>query len=67
MGISFLLLIVGLCWAQYNPNTLLGRTSVVHLFEWRWANIALECERYLAPYGGVQVCLFRSVGNKIST
>ncbi len=23
----------------------------VHLFEWRWADIALECERYLGPNG----------------
>ncbi|NWX87283.1 AMYP amylase, partial [Nothoprocta ornata] len=47
----------GLCGAQYNANTQPGRTSIVHLFEWRWADIALECERYLAPYGfgGVQV------------
>ncbi|XP_010122496.1 PREDICTED: pancreatic alpha-amylase-like, partial [Chlamydotis macqueenii] len=57
MGISFLLLIIGVCWAQHNPNTLPGRTSIVHLFEWRWADIALECERYLAPngFGGVQI------------
>ncbi|XP_009581490.1 PREDICTED: pancreatic alpha-amylase-like, partial [Fulmarus glacialis] len=57
MGIYFLLLIVGVCWAQYNPNTLSGRTSIVHLFEWRWADIALECERCLAPngFGGVQI------------
>lgn len=29
----------------------------MHLFEWRWADIALECERYLAPngFGGVQI------------
>ncbi|TRZ18224.1 hypothetical protein HGM15179_008890 [Zosterops borbonicus] len=48
---------VGLCWGQYNPNTLAKRTSIVHLFEWRWQDIALECERYLAPngFGGVQV------------
>ncbi|NWS98909.1 AMYP amylase, partial [Mionectes macconnelli] len=47
----------GFCWGQYNPNTLAKRTSIVHLFEWRWADIALECERYLAPngFGGVQV------------
>ena len=69
MGIYFLLLIVGFCWAQYNPNTLSGKTSIVHLFEWRWVDIALECERYLAPngFGGVQVCLFLSVGSKIAT
>uniref|UniRef100_A0A2K6A3V0 Alpha-amylase n=1 Tax=Mandrillus leucophaeus TaxID=9568 RepID=A0A2K6A3V0_MANLE len=52
-----LLLTIGFCWAQYSPNTQQGRTSIVHLFEWRWADIALECERYLAPkgFGGVQV------------
>nr|XP_021410410.1 pancreatic alpha-amylase [Lonchura striata domestica] len=57
MGIYFLLLVVGLCWGQYNPNTLPKRTSIVHLFEWRWQDIAQECERYLAPngFGGVQI------------
>ncbi len=51
--------LVGLCLAQHNPNTKHNRTTIVHLFEWRWADIAEECERYLAPngYGGVQVCL----------
>nr|XP_020037795.1 pancreatic alpha-amylase-like isoform X3 [Castor canadensis] len=48
---------IGLSWAQYDPQTQQGRTSIVHLFEWRWVDIAKECERYLAPngYGGVQV------------
>ncbi|XP_059710394.1 pancreatic alpha-amylase-like [Haemorhous mexicanus] len=52
-----LLAAAGLCWGQYNPNTLPKRTSIVHLFEWRWKDIAEECERYLAPhgFGGVQV------------
>lgn len=29
----------------------------MHLFEWKWADIANECERFLAPngYAGVQV------------
>nr|XP_004659122.2 pancreatic alpha-amylase isoform X1 [Jaculus jaculus] len=55
----FLLLLsaLGLCWAQYSPHTQDGRTSMVHLFEWRWVDIAKECERYLGPkgFGGVQV------------
>uniref|UniRef100_A0A2K5TT32 Alpha-amylase n=1 Tax=Macaca fascicularis TaxID=9541 RepID=A0A2K5TT32_MACFA len=57
MKFFLLLLTIGFCWAQYSPNTQQGRTSIVHLFEWRWADIALECERYLAPkgFGGVQV------------
>ncbi|XP_053806670.1 pancreatic alpha-amylase [Vidua chalybeata] len=52
-----LLAAAGLCWGQYNPNTFPKRTSIVHLFEWRWQDIAQECERYLAPngFGGVQV------------
>ncbi|CAB3261279.1 unnamed protein product [Arctia plantaginis] len=34
-----------------------GRTTMVHLFEWKWKDIAAECERFLGPkgYGGVQV------------
>ncbi|XP_025020264.1 pancreatic alpha-amylase-like isoform X2 [Python bivittatus] len=57
MWILILLAALELCWAQYSPNTLPGRTSIVHLFEWRWNDIALECERYLAPngFGGVQI------------
>ncbi|XP_066479643.1 pancreatic alpha-amylase-like isoform X1 [Tiliqua scincoides] len=57
---SLLLLLLaafGLCWTQYKTNPKPLRTSIVHLFEWRWADVALECERYLAPNGfaGVQV------------
>lgn len=62
---KFLLLLsaLGFCWAQYAPNTKPGRTSIVHLFEWRWADIALECERYLGPkgFGGVQVGMAHGV------
>ena len=34
-----------------------GRQVIVHLFEWKWTDIAAECERYLGPKGfcGVQV------------
>ncbi|KAK7085110.1 alpha-amylase [Halocaridina rubra] len=28
-----------------------GRQTLVHLFEWRWEDIANECETFLAPYG----------------
>lgn len=37
--------------AQFNPNWASGRTAIVHLFEWRWADIASECENFLAPQG----------------
>lgn len=43
-----------------DPNFAPGRSVMVHLFEWKWSDIALECERFLGPkgYGGVQVCAF---------
>lgn len=42
---------------QHDPHFVDDRTTLVHLFEWRWEDIALECERFLGPYGygGVQV------------
>lgn len=38
---------------QYKPN----RSVIVHLFEWKFTDIADECEVFLAPhgFGGVQV------------
>ena len=41
----------------HNPNYVPNRSVMVHLFEWKWNDIADECERYLAPNGfaGVQV------------
>jgi len=52
-----LLGLVALTSAQHNPHFQTGRTGIVHLFEWKWADIAAECERFLAPNGfaGVQV------------
>jgi len=50
--------VVGVVVGQHNnPHFTGNRTVMVHLFEWRWEDIALECERFLAPqgYGGVQV------------
>lgn len=34
-----------------------GKQVIVHLFNWKWTDIALECERFLGPKGfcGVQV------------
>lgn len=43
--------------AQFYPNQWSERSAIVHLFEWKWNDIADECERFLAPngYAGVQV------------
>lgn len=63
MKLLILATLIGLSLAQFNPNTKSGRTAIVHLFEWRWADIAAECERYLGPngFGGVQVFLNTSL------
>ncbi|KZS14665.1 Alpha-amylase 1 [Daphnia magna] len=49
-------LIVGSVVGQYDPNCD-GKTVIVHLFEWKWSDIAAECERFLGPAGycGFQV------------
>jgi len=41
----------------YDPQTWPDRSGIVHLFEWKWLDIARECEEFLAPkgYAAVQV------------
>lgn len=43
--------------AQFDPHFLPGRTAIVHLFEWKWDDVARECTDFLGPkgVGGVQV------------
>lgn len=43
--------------AQHNPNFAEGHNGIIHLFEWKFKDIALECERFFSryKYGGVQV------------
>lgn len=43
--------------SQHNPHFTLNHNGIVHLFEWKWNDVADECENFLAPrgYGGVQV------------
>lgn len=46
----------------YHHHHLHGdRNGIVHLFEWKWDDIANECEQFLGPngYGGVQVRFHR--------
>ncbi|CAB3261281.1 unnamed protein product [Arctia plantaginis] len=52
-----LMLAVGLTLGYKNPHYAPGRTTMVHLFEWKWDDIAVECERWLGPrgFGGVQI------------
>ncbi|ESP02089.1 hypothetical protein LOTGIDRAFT_60689, partial [Lottia gigantea] len=39
-----------------DPHCDSGRSAITHLFEWKWSDVAKECERFLGPYGycGVQ-------------
>lgn len=48
---------VTLSLAQFDPHWWDSRSGIVHLFEWKWSDIAKECETFLAPngYAGVQV------------
>lgn len=62
-------IILPLCFIQFvkasknsniqhnNPHFVQGRSAIVHLFEWKWLDVANECENFLAPngFGGVQV------------
>ncbi|XP_077256834.1 alpha-amylase 4N-like [Temnothorax americanus] len=43
--------------AQKELHYVPGHDGMVHLFEWKWHDIADECERFLGPmgFGGVQV------------
>lgn len=56
-----LILVAVLCvnavLAQHDPHFEDGRNTIVHLFEWKWSDIANECENFLSKkaYAGVQV------------
>ena len=45
MEFWILLALIGAVSAQWDPNTHYNRQAIVHLFEWKWADIAAECER----------------------
>lgn len=61
--LKFTLLVLALAKAargHKEPYFVDNRTTMVHLFEWTWPEIARECEEFLGPqgYGGVQVNTF---------
>lgn len=56
--LAFIVLgLITLVRAQFDTNQWSNRSGIVHLFEWKWNDVADECERFLAPkgYAGVQV------------
>ncbi|KAI8436619.1 hypothetical protein MSG28_010127 [Choristoneura fumiferana] len=56
MRVILLMLGLSLAAAYKNPQYASGRSTMVHLFEWKWDDIAAECERFLGPmgFGGIQ-------------
>lgn len=57
IGIAFVFLGCTVIEAQHNPYFMPNRTGIVQLFEWKFGDIAKECEEFLGPngYAGVQV------------
>ncbi|XP_063536174.1 alpha-amylase-related protein-like [Cydia strobilella] len=57
LRIAVLLVGLGQTLAYKNPYYAEGHSTMVHLFEWKWDDIADECERFLGPkgYGGIQI------------
>lgn len=58
--LTILLTCVALVAAQKDTHILPNRSTIVHFFEWKWNDIAKECENFLSHkgYGGVQVIIF---------
>lgn len=54
-----LLPLILLVTAQHNLNQLESRSVIAQMFEWKFDDIAGECERFLGPkgYGAVQVSI----------
>ncbi|XP_059153132.1 alpha-amylase-like [Physella acuta] len=50
-----------------DPHCIGGRDSIVHLFEWKWNDIAAECERFLGPYGFCAVQTSPANENRVVT
>lgn len=55
--VAIITTLAALTSGQFDPNFAANRNVIVHLFEWKWNDIAAECERFLGPngFGGVQV------------
>lgn len=53
----FLLQIFGLVFGQFDPYFIGNRSVLIQMHEWRFEDIANECENFLGPmgYGGVQL------------
>lgn len=56
VGGLLILVLIQSAFGQFDPHFIGNRQGIVHLFEWKWLDIAQECEEFLGPkgYGGVQ-------------
>lgn len=54
---SILFITIAAVNAQFVTHFYPNHSTIVHLFEWKWNDIAKECEEFLGPngYGGVQL------------
>ncbi|XP_059608181.1 alpha-amylase A-like [Phlebotomus argentipes] len=50
-------ILIGLAQGQFDPNYVPDRNVIVHLFQWKYTDIANECENFLGPNGfaGIQI------------
>lgn len=64
--VVFISLAFFVIYAQHNPNFKYPRRAIVQLFEWKFVDIARECETFLGPnnFGGVQVKLTSTSSKK---
>lgn len=55
--VAALLALASVVHGQYDLHAWPDRSAIVHLFEWKWDDVARECEDYLAPnhFAGIQV------------
>lgn len=57
LSLFVILNVIIYCNTKQLTHQLPNRSTIVHLFEWKWKDVAEECERFLAPkgFGGVQI------------
>ena len=60
LTLCVLALLCATAYAQHTTHWWDNRSTIVHLMEWKFSDVADECERFLGPkgYAGVQVSYF---------
>ena len=46
-SLCLLAILIGSALAQWEANTAYNRQAIVQLLEWKWTDIADECERFV--------------------